>query len=87
MVCVIFFVKSINLRLLLAGKKLTGYFTQLLCWEDQCFFLVYFLEIERSIMCMYNLLSLLCTSVTRQGNLHDLELERAQHNSCLETQF
>lgn len=38
MVFVMFFVKSVNLRLLLAGKNLTGYFTQLLCWENQCFF-------------------------------------------------
>lgn len=34
------------------------------------------LEIETSVMlCIYNLLSLLCTSVTRQGNLYDFELE------------
>lgn len=35
------------------------------------------LEIGRSVMLsIYNLLSLLCISVTRQGNLYDFELER-----------
>lgn len=38
MVYVMFFVKSIDLRLLLAGKKLTGYFTRLLCREEEYYF-------------------------------------------------